>query len=140
MQLKNQMTHKNDCCVALILKDFGEKTPMGNGNIVDGVIVESNNFLTSTPEFNNFEGFKSLLKEKVKQHDKGWGDNKIYHAKNMAVVQAITISSQPKTEEALEKLGFTRFGPLKKLKHPSTTLSVWLMAIPDFLKAIDWND
>ena len=53
-----------------------------------------------------------------------------------ALIVAYTSSYQVKTEEYLNQLGFSSSGPVKKLKHPDSDLTLWFMPSVDFLEAI----
>lgn len=88
----------------------------------------------------DIESLKAHLRYCVEEHDeeyKEYGDdwsNKSVH--RVALITAYTVHTQPSAEGFLRELGFTQVGPIKKLKHPSTELSMWHMTATDFLAAI----
>ena len=56
------------------------------------------------------------------------------------VIQAVTATpGQEFAEEYLEKIGFTKSGPFRKLKHPGTKLTFWHMTGDDFCASIGYE-
>ena len=69
------------------------------------------------------------------EEDSGY-DRRIHR---LAFAMAWTSHLQETAEKHLKTLGFTQFGPQEKLKHSGSKLSVWIIPIPEFIKAIDYN-
>lgn len=118
-------------CTALTLSGFAETQVNGDDEL--GV---------NKGAAPSLEEFKKHLRYCVQQHDESadedsggypYYDDSVYR---VAVIQAYTVHTQPVSEGYLEQLGFQRFGPVSKLKHPKTKLSVWLITATDFLEAI----
>ena len=56
------------------------------------------------------------------------------------VIQAVTATpGQEFAEEYLERIGFTKSGPFRKLKHPGTKLTFWHMTGDDFCASIGYK-
>lgn len=56
------------------------------------------------------------------------------------VIQAVTATpGQEFAEEYLERIGFTKSGPFRKLKHPGTKLTFWHMTGEDFCASIGYE-
>lgn len=128
---KLELNGDSNVCTLAILSGFGEE-------IVGA--WEEEYYDEAIPDL---ESLKAHLRLCVESFDENWGDGSGSWSDKricrMAFVQAVTVHTQPSAEKFLEELGFKRFGPQEKLKHPSTKLSIWVMPCQDFLKAIDWT-
>lgn len=125
--LKIEKNNENYVCTALTLSGFSEQTVDDNDEL-----GESKGYAP------DLESFKAHLRYCVEQHDDGADDDPYYDdsVHRVAVIQAYTVHTQPVSEGYLEALGFQRFGPVEKEKHPATKLSVWLIRATDFLENI----
>lgn len=93
------------------------------------------------------DSFKEF-KEKVKSLCQDWDSERSYKHENdgyndsiprLAFVMASTSHIQTVAESHLKQLGFQQIGPQEKLKHSGSKLSIWIMPIPEFMKAINYN-
>jgi hypothetical protein len=97
------------------------------------------------PTTKTYETFLKECKEVAEEYDLrakkrfglSSGHNQCLH--RMAVVMAATSHLQKKTEEYLERMGFVRSGPFKKLKHKGSDLSIWLMPASAFMEVIGYE-
>jgi len=124
----------NGCCGVAILRNFG-------------AINWSNvNNPSHSPTSMTFEGFRAEVLSKIRIWDSKWTapdqsftewQNRAFH--KMAVVLATTSSAQISIEGFLEALGFNRFGPVTKIKHSGSKLSVWTIEATNLMKAVGYK-
>lgn len=119
-------------CSILELRNFGENVPSVNTHTPWG---DKNNHAGTIGEF------KAHLRFCVEQHDKRYKDtredcwtNKSVH--RTAMIVAYTSDYQVVSESYLRELGFDSFGPVEKLKHPDSKLTLWFIQSPKFLENI----
>lgn len=75
------------------------------------------------------------------KNEGSWTDWNSVHAKYVPkmVIECVTASpGQNEIEGYLERLGFQRIGPFRKLKHEVSQLSFWAMSGEDFCEAIGY--
>jgi len=96
--------------------------------------------------YGGFEECKKYLKDLCRDWDKrirdagksfAYWDSR--YIQKLGCVIAWTNSKQVTAEKFLKELGFTQNGPFKKIKHGNADLSLWVMDIQDFMKAIGYK-
>jgi hypothetical protein len=121
-------------CSRMFMSGFGERYPSSrlspNGE--------------SDDHAKDLDEFKAVMVRTAKLWDKRWASKKKDCWSNqsihrMAFIEAVTSHLQPKAEEYLEQLGFTKIGPFKKLKHPDSDITLWVMGCPEFMEAIGYE-
>jgi hypothetical protein len=78
--------------------------------------------------------------DKINENDPGQWSSYITKYVPKMVIQAVTATpGQEFAEEHLERIGFTKSGPFRKLKHPGTKLTFWHMTGDDFCASIGYE-
>lgn len=122
-------------CSRMFLSGFGEERPH---------TTIGQRFGTPGDHAEDLDDFKAKMVRTAQLWDKRWASkkkdcwqNKSIH--RMAFIEAVTSHLQPKAEEYLEALGFIKIGPFKKLKHPDSDITLWVMGCPEFMEAIGYE-
>jgi len=122
-------------CSRMFLSSFGERGP--SYEVGDYTGTKSNHAKDLAEFKTHLVTISKLWDKRWKDYAKDAGQNKSMH--RMAFVEAVTCDLQPKAEEYLEQLGFTKIGPFKKLKHPDSDITLWVMGCPEFMEAIGYE-
>ena len=94
-----------------------------------------------------FELFKKHLLEIFESHDAntqemrgawGWKHPVTDYVPKLGIIMAVTADLQKETEDNLRRLGFHQFGPVSKLKHTDSKVSLWSIAADDLCKTIGY--
>lgn len=121
-------------CSVLELEKFGERGPTATEGIFGG--REDNH-----PK--DLEEFKAHLRRVVTMWDKQYFTPKAWNSKRVervALIVAYVSSLQPVALQNLQELGFNSTGPLKKLKHPDSELTMFWITPEEFLKNIEYKE
>lgn len=139
----------NRVCSALEIENFDEIRYYLQDNAVRG--GGSHDVLTYEYtgiyyKYDGFEGCKEYLKslcldwdKRIRDAGKSFAYWDSRYIQKLGCVIAWTNSKQVTAEKFLKELGFTQNGPFKKIKHGNADLSLWVMDIQDFMKAIGYK-